>query len=877
MDVTAGTNLGPYEIVGAIGAGGMGEVYKARDTRLNRTVAIKVLPKDVAADPERKQRFEREAQAIAALNHPNICVVYDVGQESGVYYIVMEYLEGETLASRLEKGPMPLQEALKCAIEIGDAIDKAHERHVVHRDLKPANIMMTKSSAKLLDFGLAKFEPAVVSTGASQLPTNLTMQGTVLGTPQYMSPEQVEGLEPDARTDIFALGIVLYEMLTGAKAFKGKSHASLMASILEHQPQAMTAIQQSIPLALERIVERCIRKAPEDRWQNARDLVFQLKWMAEGGPAVPTSTPVAAESAPQSKARELVAWSLAVLAVFALGVVVWRSSRVVPVEAPAVEFSIAPPQDAAFAPVGAPIAPLPAISPDGRYVAFVASKSGGVPRIWIRALGSSDAREIAGTDGGFLPFWSPDSRQIGFLAGGEIKRIDREGGSPLTIVKNAVDAGATWGRDGTILFMPRTGGISRVSAAGGEPVQVTKVAEKEAHLFPHFLPDGEHFLYRHVPSGNIYLASLSGGPAKDLFNSASEARYAAPGYLLFSREGTLLAQSFDVGSLQLSGEPFRVADNVRTNGAGYAAFSVSDNGTLVYRAGAQVELKAAFFDRSGRQLDPINQTGDNRWPRLSPDDSSVVVQRQERDKSDIWIIDAVRGTNSRLTFNPTSEVFPIWSPDGSRIAYGSYQNGKSDLYWKLASGLGTEELLFKSDQDKSPLDFSPDGKFLLFRNDDPKTGIDLWVLSMDDKKAKQFLQTQFAENGGRFSPDGKWVAYFATESGMSQIYVQPFPPTGARWQVSVDGGVSVGWGRNKKELFFVARDNRLMVADYSGTTEFKAGIPKPLFQIPALPPNTGGLRFSVARDDERFLFPVSGSTGEFPLTVLLNWTSAFKK
>ncbi len=816
----------------------MGEVYKARDTRLNRTVAIKVLPEHVAQNAERKQRFVREAQAIAALNHPNICVVHDVGEDSRTHYLVMEYLEGETLAARLEKGPVPMDQALKYAVEIADALDKAHQREVVHRDIKPGNIMLTKSGAKLLDFGLAKSGSSPV-TGQDPLETagkgqsDLTAQGTILGTLQYMAPEQIEGEEADARSDIFAFGVVVYEMITGKKAFKGKSQASLIASILEHDPIPISALQQMTPPALDRLVRTCLAKEPENRWQNAHDLMIQLRWVVDGGPEMTITSVVIA----RRKWRERVAWSLATLGL--LGTVAFAVAhfRTPVADAPAVEFSIAPPDNTFFTVGTVAVAPFPAVSPDGRHIAFVATKVGTNPRrIWVRSLDSPDARELPGTEGAIGPFWSPDSRQIGFFAEGKLKRVEYSGG-PALVVSNVADfaSGGTWNRDGTILFAQRpTGGLSRVSASGGEatPVTTPDASRKEMrHHCPYFLPDGRHFLYLAEPPSTIWVASLDSKETKQLPNTDSMAVYASPGYLLFVRQATLMGQAFDAAHLALQGEPFRIAENVRFigngNGNGAAAFSVSDTGVLVYRSGANISaVKTVWFDRTGRELEPINQTGDSRNPRLSPDDSRIAVQRQDPGgRGDIWVIDLARGTNSRVTFNATDESYPIWSPDGTRIVYASNQNGKLDLYQKASTGAGNEELVLKSDQDKLPVDWSSDGKLLLFRSTDPKTLFDLWILPLNgDRKPVPFAQAPFNEAWASFSPDGKWIAYSSDESGNYQVYVQPFPPTGDKTQISVDIGLTPFWRRDGKELFFLTSDNRVFSVDVELGAKFRSWV-----------------------------------------------------
>jgi serine/threonine protein kinase/Tol biopolymer transport system component len=888
MALTIGAKLGPYEVISAIGAGGMGEVYKARDTRLSRTVAIKVLPERVAADPERKQRFNREARAIAALNHPNICVVHDIGEDNGTHYLVMEYVEGETLTQRLEKGALPLDEAIEYAIEIADALHKAHQQGIVHRDIKPGNIMITKSGSKLLDFGLAKLAPAVASSEATAgniAAPELTAQGVIMGTLQYMAPEQIEGEDVDARADIFAFGSVLYEMITGKKAFKGKSQASLIASILEHNPVPMSALQKLTPPVLDHVVATCLEKKPSQRWQSAGDLALELNWISNDDGR---SQPVLIGRG-RRNVREVIAWSALAAAIVGLIMAV-TYLRTPTLDTPAAEFLIGPPENTSFTIGGISVLPFPSVSPDGRHVAFVTARTNNALRIWVRSIDSSEPRELPGTDGGIAPFWSADSREIAFFAAGQLKRVEYSGGPVLVVANSAANVtGGSWNRDGTILFAPNSAGaLFRISATGGEatPVTTLDASRKEtAHRWPFFLPDGKHFLYVAEPTNAIYVGDLGSKETKRLFNADSKAIYVPPGFLLFMRQGTLLGQAFSADRLELRGEPFRIAENVRSivgniQGNGAAAFSASNTGVLVYRSGAGLTsaTQTLWFDRTGKQLDAINQTGDSRYPQLSRDESRIAVQRQDGASSDIWIIDALRGTNSRLTFNPGSESFPIWFPDGKSVIYASNQDGRFALYQKAATGAGSEELLFKADgQDAYPLDVSPDGKFLLFRLDDPKTSQDIWSLPLTgERKPSVFLQTPFVENGARFSPDGRWVAYWSTESGSSQIYVQPFPPTGGKWQISIDGGSSIAWGRDGKELFFI-NNNRMFSVDYTAGAEFQARVPKMLFQVPALASATTGLRFSVTHDGKRFLMPVTSTGAETPVTVVLNWTAKLKK
>jgi Tol biopolymer transport system component len=859
----------------------MGQVFKARDTRLNRIVAVKMLSDRFSEDPERKQRFEREAQAIASLNHPNICVVHDVGEEGGTCYLVMEYIEGESLAQRLERGPLPLPQALKCAIEIADGLDKAHRHGIIHRDLKPANIMLTKSGAKLLDFGLAKLRGSAVQS-ASSLPTdgaNLTEQGSILGTLQYMAPEQIEGEEADARSDIFALGAVIYEMVTGKKAFKGKSQASLIASILEHDPIPMAALQPMAPAALDHVVQLCLAKERENRWQTAHDLMLQLKWIAEGG----AQAGAPAADVGKRRLQERMPW--AICGVLALGLIALSIShfKTVP-EAKAVEFSATPPNGGTFSSIAAVLgaAPFPVISPDGQHLAFLAGTAAGPVsrRLWVRSIDSSEARVLPGTDGADLPFWSPDSRKIGFFAGGKLNAVEYSGG-PVQVLCDAPNTlGGTWNSEGVILFAPDLGrnGLHRVSSAGGQSTAITTPSSGEGdHTWPYFLPDGKHFLYV-ARLNTVYVGSLDSKESKRLLNTQSATIYASPGFLLLVRQGTLMGQAFNARTLALDGEPFRIAENIRNvPGYGAVAFSVSDSGTLVYRLGSNGGPRIAWFDRTGKQLETINQTGDSASPRLSPDETRVLVERREGGQSDIWIIDLARGTNSRLTFSPKNETEAIWSPDGSHVIYAVESEGKKAIYQKLATGSGSEELLFKADLDSAPTDLSRDGRFVSFMSrGNPKTGNDLFVVPITgERKPQPLIQTQFTDNAAQFSPDGKWVVYWNDESGTQQTYVQPFPPTGEKVQISVDGGAQARWRGDGKELFFVSLDNRMMAVDVELTPKFHVSVPKPLFQIPGyLGPTT---RYSVTRDGKRFLLAVNNDLTDSPITVVLNWTAKLKK
>jgi eukaryotic-like serine/threonine-protein kinase len=890
MVIPAGTTLGSYEILQQIGAGGMGEVYRANDRRLGRQVALKVLPAQFSGQEDFRQRFVREAQVIAGLNHPHICTLYDIGKQDGTDFLVMELLEGETMAARLERGPIPLEDALRIAIQIADALDKAHSMGVTHRDLKPSNIMLTKSGAKLMDFGLAK-RRAVVETSGATLPTgvDLTQHGSIIGTVQYMAPEQIEGEDADARTDIFALGLILYEMVTGKRAFAGKSQASLMASILHHSPAPMSALQPVTPPSLQRVVEICMAKEPEARWQSAHDVMLQLKWIAEGGSAAGVPAPVAH----RRKTRERSAWIIAAagaLATIALAALHFGSS---PPEARVVRFTIGPNPGTLFGSQNAPIRPFPAISPDGKRIVFQAQEGSEPVMLWVRPLDASEAQPLSGTENAFLPFWSPDSQNIGFSADGKIKRVPASGGPVQEITAVVQQAEATWGKDGTIVYGNADGGLYRVNEKGGTPVKVTslnKELKESLHRAPYFLPDGKHFLYLAQPPNTIYVGSLDPAePPKRLFNSDTRAIYSSQGYVLFIRQGILMAQRFDANKLELSGDAFNVAANVvNAAGNGRASFAVSDNGTLVYREGValgSLGLRIVWVDRTGKVTDNINQSEDNRGQRLSGDGKRLLVERRPMQGcvgcADLWIIDLARGANTRFTDGTADELNGIWSPNGDTIAYRANPDGMFGLYTKATTGVAKEEPLLKLERDISQLnDWSADGKYILFTINDPMNGNDIWYLPLSgERKPQPLVQTKANEGGARFSPDGHWVAFQSNESGTQQIYIVPFPSASQKVPISVDGGANPRWRQDGRELYFTRQqDASLMVVDIKVTgTTLDPGTPKRMFTYPTGNPGA----YATTPNADRFLWAaVPGAlsqTGDTPLTVVLNWTAGLKR
>ncbi|HLN59120.1 MAG TPA: protein kinase [Thermoanaerobaculia bacterium] len=889
MTLTTGDRLGPYEIQSPIGAGGMGEVYKARDTRLDRIVAVKVLPQNVSASSEGRQRFEREAKTISQLSHPHICALYDVGNQDGVEYLVLEYLEGETLAERLLKGPLPLDQVLRSGIEIADALDKAHHQGIVHRDLKPGNVMLTRSGVKLLDFGLAKgMVPPRPPSALTSLPTmaagrSLTQEGTILGTFQYMAPEQLEGKEADSRTDLFAFGALLHEMATGNKAFSGASQASLVSSIMTAQPPPISLLQPMSPPALDRVVQTCLAKDPEDRWQTAHDVMLQLRWVAEGGSLAGVPAPVSA----RRRTRERLGWIVAAVLLAAGLPLALAHFRESPPEARVTQFVIQPPAKMTIG-LG-PAAPQAALSPDGHHLAFSLSESSNRNRnLWIRPLDSLAPHMLAGTEDATIPFWSPDGRTVGFFTQEKLKTVLLSGGSPQTLVDVTAVGGGTWNREGVILFATTAKrGIGRIPASGGAATDLTvpdRKRDEVLHVFPQFLPDGRHYLFfvlcAKQGATGVYLGSLDSQERKQLVRSEGRGLYAPSGYLLFLRQGTLMAQRFDVKGLRLVGEPARIADGVAYNPLnGRNTMTVSENGILAYRAGVGSGVpvtELAWFDRDGKRLGIAAQRGFYLRPELSPDGQRIVVERMDtrEDTRDLWMVDESRSTLSRLTFGPkpANQTQAVWSPDSTRVVFASDRDGAYGLYEKLANGTGAEQALLKSDMPKVPTDWSGDGRFLLYDESNTKSGWDVWVLPLfGDRKAAPLLHTDFYEGQGHFSPDGRWIAYVSDESGRREVYVQAFPLSGAKWQISTDGGNFPRWRRDGKELFYFSPDQKLMAVEISADSTFRPGKPAPLFEahyfnIPIAP-------YSLSADGRKFLIntPVDEETNTNPVTVVLNW------
>jgi Tol biopolymer transport system component len=877
----------------------MGEVYKAKDTRLERTVAVKVLPSHLSSSPETRQRFEREAKTISQLSHPHICALHDVGSQDGVEYLVMELLEGETLAARLAKGALPLEQTLRFGQEISDALDKAHRQGIVHRDLKPGNVMLTKSGVKLLDFGLAKaMAPAAAKGSLTSLPTQqgLTQEGTILGTFQYMAPEQLEGKEADARTDIFALGATLYEMATGKKAFSGATQASLIGAILHKEPPPISTSEPMSPPALDRIVKACLAKDAEDRFQTAHDVRLQLQWIAEGGSVVGLPAPVAA----RRKSRERIAWALAALAsVAALGLAAFvLTHRREPPRM--IQSTILPPEKSAFFFDDGPMA----LSPDGARLAFVAPAPDGKNLLWVRPLNGMTAQPLAGTEGATYPFWSPDSRFLGFFAGGKLKKIDASGGPAQVLCDAQAGRGGTWSREGVIVFTPSTRDpLFRVSAAGGAaaPLTAFDTSKREfSHRLPFFLPDARHFLYlafavqsvgQKDPDA-IYAGSLDSKGRTLVERVRSNAVYvprmagSADGHLLFVRDRSLLAQAFDTKNLRFEGDAVPVAGAITSlANYGFAVFTASENGLLAYQSGGGSSLsKLTWFDRGGKELETVGEPADYGHPRLSHDNRKIAVDMVDPSTglTDVWVIDVSRRTSTRLTFGPMNNSQPIWSPDDVRVVFGSNRTGMPNLFVKSSTGTGNDEpFLVDETGAKQPSDWSADGRFVAFHAlaIPGKTSWDVWTFSVSDTKPAVFVSTTAAEIQGNFSPDGRWLAYVSDESGKQEVYVQPFPSSGGKWQISTAGGREPVWSRDSKEIFYVTPDpsNKLMAVDVKTSPGFEAGAPRVLFET-HLKSGPGGRRFDVSADGKRFLLNVPvGEFKSYPITLVQYWAAELKK
>jgi len=890
VTLESGTRLGVYEVLAALGAGGMGEVYRALDTRLNRDVAIKILPDAFVSDRERVARFEREAQLLAALNHPNIAAIYGLEKSGETQFLVLELVDGESLAHRIASSQgLSSDEALAIARQLVDALEAAHEKGIVHRDLKPANIMLTSDHrVKVLDFGLAKFDTGASGSDFSNSPTlsfAATQAGVILGTAAYMSPEQAKGRNADKRSDVWAFGCVLYEMLTGRRAFEGEDLSDTLASVIKSEPD-WTALPAGVPAHVRTILKGCLEK---DRRVRIPDLAV-VRYVLDGIVAAPA--PQAGTHGRAQPGRGLRVWQTATalfVLVSAVGITAtYRLRSTTPTMA---RFFVLPPEKHAFA-AGGRQATTAVISPDGRTLAFVARDLSGRNLLWIRAIDSLTAQPLAGTEGAAFPFWSPDSRFVGLFSNNKLLKIDAAGG-PAQTVCTCNGRGATWNREGVIVFNNGQGPLFRVSSGGGgQPSPFTQLsAGQQGHVFPSFLPDGRHVLYyanaSYPAMSGVFVASLESGETKRLVDASTGGLYAASaGYLLFVRDGTLLAQSFDAKKLTLSGEALTVAEHVEsTVFPGVMAFSVSETGVLAYGvgSGAVAGLQMVWVDRQGKAVETVGAEGNYRGIDLAPDGKRIAAHRHDEQGGDVWLSDLSRGTTPRFTFDPSQEnASPIWSPDGHAIAFSTVRNGKWSLYQKPSNGAGTEERLVESDIQILPVSWAAGGQALVYVAIDPNTRADLWLLPLSgDRKPVPLLRTPFNESHAQISPDGKLFAYYSDESGLNEIYVRPFPPGVGKWQVSTSGGQFPRWRGDGHELFYMSQISygKLMAVDvkFTGTT-FEAGTPKALFDSGYLNVGHSGYyhTYAVSQDGQRFLIPrppasSAAATDSPPIVVVLNW------
>ena len=884
MTLAAGLRLGPYEIVAPIGAGGMGEVYRAKDTRLGREVAVKVLPASFSTDPDRLRRFEQEARAAGILNHPNITAVYDVGQHDGSPYVITELLEGETLRSNVAGGPLTPRRAIDYAVQIAHGLAAAHEKGIVHRDLKPENLFVTKDGrVKILDFGLAKLTQRESSGPQTNLPTETagTEPGVVLGTLGYMSPEQVRGKPADARSDIFSFGAILYEMLSGQRAFHGDSAADTMSAILREDPPDLSSTNRSIAPAVDRIVRHCLEKNPEARFHSAHDLAFDLEALS-GVQAGDTQAAPAITRRPRLAAPLFAASAVALLLAAALAaVLIGRRPRPEPSARP-MRFSVPIPPGTTYS--VSPISRAVSISPDGTRL-VIEAVSRGRSRLYLRPLDSEEAVELEGSLDATVPFWSPDGRFIAFFAGGKLKKIPATGGHPEELCEAPFAIVGTWNREGTILFsrLAPPPGIYRVSDQGGQAIRVVSPGPSKLEvnlLWPHFLPDGRRFLYVVNPpqttqDRELRLSSLDSKESRTVARLDSRAEYVSPGYLIFAREGALYAQRFDERTAQLHGEPHLLADDVYYHiGPSSAAFSVSQAGVLVYET-AVPPSRLVWLNREGKEIGQLGQPSVVQGLRISPDGGRVAVDIADRrtGTSDIWLFELSRGVSTRLHFDSVDEILPLWSPDGSKLIYRSDRQGAPDAYEMTIGVPGSEKVVLKEPGLQQPEDISRDGRLLTYVNALGTTLWSIWLMPLQgDRKPAPWLRTGFNQTSPRFSPDGRWIAYESDESGEAEIYAALTEGGGEKRRISPAGGKLPRWRRDGKELYYVAQGDVLMAQPVTLGPLLEVGAPVPLFRG-----ETEIENYDVSPDGSRFLVSLPAQrVRESPIRVIVNWDASLK-
>ena len=885
MPLDPGTRLGPHEILAPLGAGGMGEVYKARDTRLDRIVAIKVLPGHLAGNADARQRLEREARAVSDLNHPHICILHDIGHEKGVDYLVMEYLEGMTLGDRLSQGPIPIAEALRFAAQIAEGLDAAHRKGLVHRDLKPGNVMLTRNGAKLLDFGLARVSLTTPTAGTDltaspTMTTPLTAQGAIVGTFQYMAPEQLEGKEADPRTDIFSFGATLYEMLTGRRAFSGESQASLIASIIREDQRPLGKVVPEASPALERLVQRCLAKRPEERWQSIGDVALELRWIEQtGGDRLPESTASRGLAASAG-----MAWGVAVAALLLALFVFIRGTPPVETRGPSARLSIPVPGITDFGIDTGAAAPV--VSPDGRSIVFGVIDEKGKKDLWIRRIDDFNARPLANTEGAQLAFWSPDSRHVGFFANGRVRRVEAATGRVQSVADAPYVRGGSWSVHGKILYAPAYNtGIHLVDAAGGEVRQLTMpepdIADS-SHRWPCFLPDGRHYLYvlwtndtaALQDRGGVFVATIDDSePPRRVLPDASNVVWVPQGYLLVMRGENLIAVPFDADRREVTGDAVVVAEEVdSTSGTGFAAFSASNDGTLVYATSTGGnDSQLVWYGRSGTRTGAVGEPAPFASARLSPDETraAVTLLGESSSTGEIWIVDLQRGVRTRLASGTWFNENPVWSDDGTRVIYASQQRGTLDFYSRLVDGSGEEQAVLLSDEDKRLFDASMDGRYLAYGD----LSFDVWIHSFGDTKADRILYGEPRYGSVRFSPDTRWITYVSNESGRDEVYVQRFEGLGdggsrrgGRWQVSTSGGTDPHWRGDGGEIVYLAGTDILAVSLEPAEGGLVLGSPEALFDLPGIP-----VDMEATADHERFMIVSRGAFQEEQIRVVLNW------
>jgi Tol biopolymer transport system component len=887
MTVAAGTRLGSYEVLAPIGSGGMGEVYQAHDTKLGRDVAIKVLPANFVNDPERLSRFQREARMLAALNHANIATIYGLEQSGGVTCLVMELVSGETLAERVKAGPLGIEEALKIAVQIAQALEAAHDKGIVHRDLKPANVKVTpEGKVKVLDFGLAKaFADDTASSNPAESPTlsaAATMQGVILGTAAYMSPEQARGKAVDKRADLWAFGCLLYELLTGKQAFQGETITEILAAVLKGEPDWQT-LPRTTPPSIRVLLRRCLQKDVHRRVRDAGDIRIEI----EEALVAPTAAPTTAAPATIQWQRGVM-FGLAALCLLATGIIAsWylRPSYAPPSQPVSrLVVNLPPAQQLA----GLDSGPAVALSPDGTHLAYVA-RQGGTQQLYLRAMDSQEARPIAGTEGAIIPFFSPDGQWLGFFADGKLKKVSVSGGAALTLGDAGAPRGANWGSQGMIAFAPTAiSGLQQVPDAGGARQPLTRFGKGETtHRWPEFLPGGKAVLFAsglgaiNFTNAEVAVQSVGTGERRNLIQGGTNPRYAPSGHLMYVQGGSLMAVPFDPKRLEVTGTAVPVVESVlQSPRNGHAQYAFSATGSLVYVPGGiqAAQSRLVWVSRNGAEQPVVAPPRAYLNPRLSPDGRRVAVSIQDQE-AQVWLYDLARETSTRLTFEGNVNSNPSWTPDGKRIAFQSNKEGQSNIFWQLADGSGGLERLTTSEYLQSPMSWSPDGQLLAFMEINPTTERDIWVLRVGDRKARAFLGTPFSESVPKFSPDGRWLAYISNESGRYEIYVQAYPGPGGKWQISTEGGTEPVWNPNGRELFYRS-GNKMIAVDIATQPSFAAGKPKVLFEGQYEPTVFTNTNYDVSPDGKRFLMLKSTEQAQAApsqINVVLNWFEELKR